>query len=56
LLEALGETETAELKRQFSDYAAATGLRLATPRAIPDKSPSWLLAVATPADRASAAA
>jgi ArsR family transcriptional regulator len=56
LLATLGETDIATLTRQFSDYAAASGLRLAPPRAIPDKSPSWLLAVATSADRASAAA
>jgi len=56
LLAALGETDAAELKRRFSTYAATAGLRMAPPRAIPDKSPSWLLAVATPADHASAAA
>ena len=56
LLAAISGTGAAELGRQYSAYAAATGLRLAPPRAIPDKSPSWLLAVATPADSASAAA
>ena len=56
LLAALGEIDSATLTKRFSAYAAATALRLAPPRAIPDKSPSWLLAVATPADRTSVAA
>lgn len=41
---------------RFAEWAAATKLRLAAPRPIPNNDPSWLLAVATPADRASAAA
>lgn len=56
LLASVGNTGVAELKNSFTEWAAATGLRLAKPRAIPDKNPSWLLAVATPADRAFAAA
>jgi ArsR family transcriptional regulator len=56
LLATLGEVDSATLTQRFSTYAAATALRLAPPRAIPDKSPSWLLAVATPAERTIAAA
>ncbi len=41
---------------RFAEWAAATNLRLAAPRPIPSNDPSWLLAVATPANRASAAA
>lgn len=41
---------------RFAEWAAATKLRLTAPRPIPNNDPSWLLAVATPANRASAAA
>ncbi len=34
-------------RKQFSDWAAQTGLRLAPPRSIPDKNPGWMLGVAT---------
>lgn len=44
------------LRQEFSTLAAAAGLRLAPPRSIPEKSPAWLLAVATRADIHSAAA
>jgi len=37
----------ARLKSKFATWAAATGLRLAPPRSIPDKKPGWLLGVAT---------
>jgi len=43
------------LRKKYTDWASATGLRLAKPRSIPDNNPDWLLAVATPADRAVAA-
>ncbi len=45
-----------DLRQNFTDWAAAAGMRLARPRSIPEKNPDWLLAVATPADRAVAAA
>lgn len=41
---------------RFAEWAAATNLRLAAPRPIPSNNPCWLLAVATPASSASAAA
>ena len=41
---------------RFAEWAAVTKLRLTAPRPIPNNDPSWLLAVATPANRASAAA
>jgi len=44
------------LKQDFSALAADAGLRLAPPRAIPDKAPTWLLAVATRIKREPAAA
>jgi ubiquinone/menaquinone biosynthesis C-methylase UbiE len=56
LLAAVPDSDATEIKNQFSKYAAAAGLRLAPPRSIPDRSPSWLLAVATPVERAVAAA
>ena len=36
-----------QLKTDFASWAAATSLRLAPPRSIPDNEPSWLLGVAT---------
>ena len=48
--------DVAALKQKFTDWAATTGMRLTRPRLIPEKNPDWLLAVATPADRAIAAA
>ncbi len=42
------------LRQDFSTLAAGAGLRLAPPRAIPEQSPAWLLAVATRAERAAA--
>ncbi|MCP4302632.1 MAG: metalloregulator ArsR/SmtB family transcription factor [Gammaproteobacteria bacterium] len=56
LLASVGDTATADLKDHFTEWAVSTGMRLTKPRSIPDKNPGWLLAVATPADRASAAA
>lgn len=46
----------AALQQKFTDWAAAADMRLTRPRSIPEKNPGWLLAVATPADRAVAAA
>ena len=56
LLASVAGLSVATLKKDFSRLAAATGLRLAPPRSIPDKEPAWLLAVATKADQQSAAA
>jgi len=56
LLGSVGDEDIAELKDNFAEWAAATGLRLATPRSIPASNPAWLLAVATPVRRVSAAA
>ncbi len=39
--------DAAGMRENFADWAARTGLRLAPPRAIPDKNPGWLLGVAT---------
>jgi SAM-dependent methyltransferase len=36
-----------QLKAEFASWAAATSLRLAPPRSIPDNEPGWLLGVAT---------
>ena len=55
LLAAAGERDAGELAQRFAGWCAATGLRLAAPRAIPDKNPRWLLAVATPVEPAVAA-
>jgi len=55
LLASVGDQEIADLKNDFAEWAASTGLRLASPRSIPAKNPAWLLAVATPANRAAAA-
>lgn len=56
LLSSASGYDIAELRQNFTDWAAATGMRLTRPRSIPQKSPDWLLAVATPTDRAVAAA
>ncbi|MGI9238061.1 MAG: ArsR/SmtB family transcription factor [Woeseiaceae bacterium] len=56
LLASVADNDVAELSREFTDWAAAAGMRLARPRPIPQKNPNWLLAVATPADRTVAAA
>ncbi|MGB5721184.1 MAG: methyltransferase domain-containing protein, partial [Woeseiaceae bacterium] len=56
LLASADNNDVADLQQKFTDWAAATGMRLARPRSIPEKNPDWLLAVATPADRAIAAA
>ena len=47
LLSTIGERNADEIKSNFSNWAAQTGLRLAPPRSIPDKDPGWLLGVAT---------
>lgn len=47
LLSATGKRAPDQIKTDFTDWAAQTGLRLAPPRSIPDKNPGWLLGVAT---------
>jgi len=56
LLAAVHNNEVRELRDQFAELAAGANLRLASPRPVPAKEPAWLLAVATFADHASAAA
>jgi len=56
LLASVSDEDVSEVRTQFSDWAAAAGLRLAAPRSVPNKSPDWLLAVATTADCTSVAA
>lgn len=56
LLTSIGDSTVAALTARFTALAAATGLRLSKPRAIPEKTPDWLLAVATSSDDAAAAA
>lgn len=47
LLAAVNGTSPDRLKQDFASWAAATGLRLAPPRPIPETGPGWLLGVAT---------
>lgn len=47
LLAAVGKDGVERTRKQFADWAAETGLRLAPPRSIPDKEPGWMLGVAT---------
>lgn len=56
LLASVGNKNIADLKDTYTAWAASTGMRLAKPRSIPERNPDWLLAVATPADSAVAAA
>ncbi len=56
LLSSLAGRDADELRDRYSEWAEAQGMRLARPRMIPSKNPDWLLAVATPVDRAVAAA
>ncbi len=44
-----------QLEARFGEWCHASGLRLAPPRRIPSERAAWLLAVATPADPATAA-
>ncbi len=46
-LAAVGAAGVDRLRRDFAAWAAATGLRLAAPRPIPENEPGWLLGVAT---------
>jgi ArsR family transcriptional regulator len=56
LLAAVRDADIAELRHEFAKWAATAELRLAPARAVPNKNPDWLLAVATSADSTSAAA
>jgi ArsR family transcriptional regulator len=47
LLATVGADGVERTRKQFTDWAAQTGLRLAPPRSIPDKNPDWMLGVAT---------
>ena len=47
LLATIGADGAEHTRKQFTDWAAQTGLRLAPPRSIPDKNPGWMLGVAT---------
>ena len=47
LLAGVGAHGVPELKDQFANWAAASGLRLAAPRPIPETNPGWLLGIAT---------
>jgi len=56
LLAEVRDSDANRLRQQFADLAARANLRIASPRAIPAKNPAWLLAVATSAETATAAA
>ena len=56
ILASVDDTNVDDVRKQLTIWAAETNLRMAAPRAIPSKTPGWLLAVATPANRASVAA
>jgi len=47
LLSATGQRSAEQIRSDFAEWAGLTGLRLASPRSIPDKNPGWLLGVAT---------
>ena len=47
LLASVGARSVAELKRAFAEWAAASGVRLAPPRPIPETNPGWLLGIAS---------
>jgi ArsR family transcriptional regulator len=56
LLAQVAGGESAPLEGLFASWCQAAGLRLAPPRRVPRNDPSWLMAVATPADAGAAAA
>ena len=47
MLASVDSQDAAELRERFAAWAAATDLRLAPPRSIPDRKPGWLLGIAT---------
>jgi ArsR family transcriptional regulator len=46
-LASVGPRAVGRIAEDFAHWAAATGLRLAAPRPIPERNPSWLLGIAT---------
>jgi ArsR family transcriptional regulator len=51
-----GEDNLDEIRQRIAVWCGASGLRLAAPRQVPAKNPQWLLAVASHASNATAAA
>jgi len=56
LLSKTDDRDTAQFSKQIAVWCGAAGLRLASPRHVPAQEPRWILGVASPADRESAAA
>jgi len=56
LLSKIGDRGIANFEKQIAVWCGAAGLRLASPRHVPAQEPRWILGVASPADRESAAA
>jgi SAM-dependent methyltransferase len=56
LLAAVDGESAGNTASRFADWCRSAGLRIALPRRIPRQDPHWLLAVATPAGAAAAAA
>ena len=56
VLQALSNRSAMELQKLLAGWSASAGFRLAPARFAPEKSPDWLLSVATRADAKSAAA
>ena len=56
VLQALRSQPVMELQKSLAEWSRAAGLRLAPARFAPEKSPEWLLCVATRADASAAAA
>jgi hypothetical protein len=59
LLSKTGDRDVANIakfEKQIAVWCGAAGLRLASPRHVPAQEPRWILGVALPADRESAAA
>lgn len=56
LLARIGDDDPATVRQRIAVWCGAAGLRLAAPRQVPAKDPQWLLAVASHAGNATAAA
>lgn len=56
LLAHCADRDPAAIDRQFAQWCGESGLRMAPPRRIPGRAPSWIVAVATRVDSQSAAA
>jgi ArsR family transcriptional regulator len=56
VLQALSNRPVMELQKSLAEWSGSAGLRLAPARFAPEKSPNWLLCVATRADASAAAA